>query len=362
MEEQPKYERLKQTIQHNIREGIWKPGDKLPAENVLCDHFGVSKITVKKAKDDLLAEGVLETRPGRKGVFIRKLHGISPSGIIGVVMDDIKNIPFLEMFKGIEDKLWEDKLHVILGNYYADPEKVEVYIQSLLQSNIAGVLFSPVQGTGYQEMNQRIIDRLTERHVPYVLIDRYLSNCLYNSVVSNNRQASKELIKGLIAKGHTRILGFAGRECSSMDERVQGYLDAFREAGIEPDPHLLIRLNEVLLSHDSGQQPVELERIKPLLEKAGDFTACYFMNMAPQTLLPTIFPDGKNADQEIEFATYDDVTEHLRGLTKRVTIVHQPGYKIGREAAKLLIEAIHDPDQRVVQITLKSEIVEEVIE
>ena len=46
----PKYERLKQVITNNIRDGIWKPGDKLPAEKILCEQFGVSKITVKKAK------------------------------------------------------------------------------------------------------------------------------------------------------------------------------------------------------------------------------------------------------------------------------------------------------------------------
>jgi len=359
---QPKYERLKHTMQHNIREGIWKPGDKLPAENVLCEHFGVSKITVKKAKDDLIAEGALETRPGRKGVFIRKLYGLSPTGFIGVVIDDITAFPFMEIVKGIEDKLWEDKLHVILGNVYSDPEKVEAYFQSLLQSNLAGLIFAPIQGAGYQAMNQNIIDRLTERHVPYVLIDRYLPNCLYNSVVSNNRQASKELTKLLLAKGHTRILALRGLECSSMDERAQGYLDAFRDAGRVHDPNLLLRVNEDLLLREPAPHAEEWERIKALAAQAGDFTACYPMNAALHLVLRAIFPDGKNACKEVEFATYDEVTEHLRSLTNRVTVVHQPGYKIGREAAKLLLEGIHEPNQRVTQITLKAEIVEETVE
>ena len=35
----PKYERLKQIIKNNIRDGVWRPGDKMPVEAVLCEHF-----------------------------------------------------------------------------------------------------------------------------------------------------------------------------------------------------------------------------------------------------------------------------------------------------------------------------------
>lgn len=362
MDERPKYERLKQTIKNNIRDGIWKPGDKLPSENILCDHFGVSKITVKKAKDELVTEGVIEFLPGRKGVFVRKLHRIPLTGFIGVVIDDINEPPFAEMLKGIEDKLWEDKLHLILGNMYSDSKKMEAYFQSLLQSNnVAGVIFAPVRGIDYRESNQRLITLFTERHVPYILLDRYIPNYLFSSVVSDNYQASKELTTRLLRKGHTRILALAGIECSSMDERVQGYLDAIKEAGITQDSRLLLRINEDWLLRDVNQQQAELDRVKTLAEQTGDFTACYLMNTGIQRALRAICSISK-AKSDLEVVTYDDVSEFLLGIVNRVTLVKQPGYKMGWEAAKLLIEAIHEPEQRVVQITLKSEIVEKVLE
>ncbi len=362
MDDRPKYQRLKQTIKQNIRDGIWKPGEKLPAENSLCEHFGVSKITVKKAKDELIAEGVLESVPGKKGIFIRKLYTIPPSGFIAFAIDDINDSPFIEVFKGIEDRLWQDKLHITLANLYSDPEKAEVYFRSLLQGDIVGIIFAPVRGAGYSKINQNIITLLTEAHIPYVLLDRYLPDCLYNSVVSNNRQASGELTRLLINKGHSRILTFAGMACSSMDARVQGYLEAFGETGLAHDPNLLIRTKEVLLLGDHDQQRQELERVKRLVEKAGEFTACYLMNIPLHTVLRTIFPDGKDANKEIEFVTYDDVSQDLRMVTTRALVVKQPGYKMGWEAARLLIKNFREPDQGVAQITLKSEIIEQVFE
>lgn len=362
METRPKYERLKQTIKHNIRDGIWKPGEKLPAEKSLCEHFGVSKITVKKAKDELIAEGVLEMIPGKKGVFIRKLYTIPPSGFVAVAIDDINDSPFIEIFKGIEDRLWQDKLHLTLGNLYSDPEKAEAYFRSLLQGDIVGAIFAPVRGIRYRENNQTIIDLLVERHIPYVLIDRYLPGDLYNSVVSNNRQTSGELTRLLIDKGHSRILAIAGMTCSSMDARVQGYLDVFEEAGLAHEPELLIRTKEALLLEDNDRQRQELERVKRLVENAGEFTACYLMNIPLHKVLRAIFPAGKGANKEIEFATYDDVSDDLRAFTNQVLVVKQSGYKMGWEAARILIKGFREPDQGVVQITLKSEIIEQVFE
>ena len=363
MNDRPKYQRLKQTIRHNIRDGIWKPGDKLPSETTLCERFGVSKITVKKAKDELIAESVLETLPGRKGVFIRKLHGIPSAAFIGVVIDDINMPPFIEVFKGIEDTLWRDKVHVILGNLYSDSEKIEEYFQSLIQSNhLIGIIFAPVRGDGYQERNRKIIDLLHERRMPYILLDRYLPGQLYSSVVSNNWQASKDLITMLIRRGHTRILAIRGGTCSSMDERTQGYHDAFQETGVEFDPHLLIRVSEERLLHGEDQQYLELARIKQLLENAGDFTACYLMNTPVHKALRAIFSDRKAVNRHIEFVTYDGVTEELRGLANRVSVVRQPGYKMGREAANLLIKTLRDPDLGTVQMTLRSEIITQNIE
>lgn len=361
MEDRPKYERLKQTIKNNIQDGIWKPGEKLPAENVLCDHFGVSKITVKKAKDELIDEGVLETMPGRKGVFVRVLHRISPTGLVGVAIDDIQMLPFADILKGIEDKLWEHKLHLTLSNVYADTAKVEAYFQSILQNDtVVGVIFAPVIVDNYLEQNRRILDLFRQRQVPYVFVDRYLPKWTASSVTSNNYEASKALTTLLLRQGHTRILALAGVACSSMNERVQGYLDAFEAAGIAHDPNLLLRLNEHVLSGDEPE--AERDRAQMLAAKAGDFTACYPMNAGLHAITRALCPPEMLNQKSLALITYDEVTEPLLDLSRRVFFVRQPAYKMGWEAAKLLLDKIHEPDQRVVQITLKSEIVEKVVE
>ncbi|MDR2816552.1 MAG: GntR family transcriptional regulator, partial [Proteiniphilum sp.] len=46
---QPLYKQLYQVILNDIKNGVFRPGDKLPTEDALQERFGVSRITVRKA-------------------------------------------------------------------------------------------------------------------------------------------------------------------------------------------------------------------------------------------------------------------------------------------------------------------------
>src|SRR3974377_696688 len=81
----PKYYRVKATISARIADGTWPPGSLLPAEPDLCQEFGVSRITVRKAISDLVHEGKVHTETGKVTVvtvpkvgerFVQRAFGI----------------------------------------------------------------------------------------------------------------------------------------------------------------------------------------------------------------------------------------------------------------------------------------------
>lgn len=65
----PLYRQIKQRLLAEIGEGTYVEGGLLPTESQLCDIYGVSRITVRRAISELQDEGVLEKRPG-KGTFV----------------------------------------------------------------------------------------------------------------------------------------------------------------------------------------------------------------------------------------------------------------------------------------------------
>lgn len=53
----------------------WHAGDRIPAESQLCEEFGVSSITMRRAVATLVAEGLLVRLQGR-GTFVSSDHSI----------------------------------------------------------------------------------------------------------------------------------------------------------------------------------------------------------------------------------------------------------------------------------------------
>jgi DNA-binding GntR family transcriptional regulator len=65
----PLYRNVSEQLMAAVGDGRLSPGHALPGEHALCEQFGVSRITVRRALDDLVQRGVLERRRG-VGTFV----------------------------------------------------------------------------------------------------------------------------------------------------------------------------------------------------------------------------------------------------------------------------------------------------
>ncbi len=74
----PLHRQLFLVLHDEIDRGVMAPGDALPTEQTLCDQFGVSRITVRRALADLAELGYIERRQG-VGSFVRR-HGPADVG------------------------------------------------------------------------------------------------------------------------------------------------------------------------------------------------------------------------------------------------------------------------------------------
>ncbi|MBW4933143.1 aminotransferase-like domain-containing protein [Marinobacter sp. F4206] len=67
--ETPRYQVLEEALKQSIQSGRWHSGERLPSIRVLCQRYGLSKITVQHALQRLEAQGLVEARE-RSGFFI----------------------------------------------------------------------------------------------------------------------------------------------------------------------------------------------------------------------------------------------------------------------------------------------------
>ena len=71
----PKYESIAADIRRSIEDGALKPGDKLPTVVEFCELYGVSKITVKRAIEQITEEGLVTSRRG-SGTYVKDTAGL----------------------------------------------------------------------------------------------------------------------------------------------------------------------------------------------------------------------------------------------------------------------------------------------
>jgi GntR family transcriptional regulator len=65
----PFYFQLSELLEQEILSGRWGPGFRLPSEPDLCDHFGLSRTTIRQALARLEQEGLISRRKGQ-GTFV----------------------------------------------------------------------------------------------------------------------------------------------------------------------------------------------------------------------------------------------------------------------------------------------------
>ncbi|RCX20668.1 GntR family transcriptional regulator [Fontibacillus phaseoli] len=68
---EPLYVQLKKALQSAISNGLFSQGEKIPTEIELSERYNVSRITVRKAVEELAQEGYLTKQQG-KGTFVNR--------------------------------------------------------------------------------------------------------------------------------------------------------------------------------------------------------------------------------------------------------------------------------------------------
>jgi GntR family transcriptional regulator len=89
----PLHRQLYLVLHDEIGRGALAAGEALPTEQSLCDQFGVSRITVRRALADLADAGLIERRHG-VGSFVTQRSPASHEAAGGSYLDNMRQVEF----------------------------------------------------------------------------------------------------------------------------------------------------------------------------------------------------------------------------------------------------------------------------
>jgi GntR family transcriptional regulator len=113
------YREVKRQVLAALAANEWNPGEAIPSEKRLCERFGVSIGTLRKAIDDLVAENILIRHQGRGTFVATHTRGGQGFRFFNIARHDgTKNYPtptLVSFRKGKADKTAREKLGLPAG-------------------------------------------------------------------------------------------------------------------------------------------------------------------------------------------------------------------------------------------------------
>lgn len=336
----PKYQRLKEYIIDTIKQKQLKSGDRIFSENELADKFSISRHTVRQAIGELVNEGWLYRLHG-KGTFVGngpcekegKLH------TIGVITTYLNDYIFPAIIRGINGVLLEHGYDMLLSCTYNQHDMERLCLENLKNRSLAGLIIEPTK-SALPNPNLDLYRELERKNVPILFIHGCYEDFDGSYVVEDDARAGYIATKHLIEMGHTRIGGVFKKDDIQGHYRYAGFKKAHEEAGLEILPSGVLWFDtEQAASFETslmGDLMVLLKRCSGLV--------CYNDQMAIK-MLDVVRGMGLGVPEDISLVSFDDSQLAVASEVKLTTVAH-PQERLGRQAAKAMIDMIEGRQER----------------
>lgn len=379
----PLYVKIVEDYKRKIVQGELKVNERLPSEIDVARIYGVSRITSKRALEELEREGFIYRIKG-SGSYVseRKTEDDIPDKSLNMsAVQEVARwgnssrinvvalvMPFggslgkrVDLIQGVSTVLNSNgfylKVHI---SHFSSEEEREI-INNLISEGVAGIILYPFS----DRKNIDLINKLLLEEYPIITIDKYFDALPISCVLSDNFKGSYMAASHLIELGHRDIIFVSDRELDSVTsvrDRYLGFCKALKDNCIELKSSNLICIdpldNEVILDalqngNSSCRNLLDPIRkiIYRMLNSENTYTAIHALHdYLAIYLLKVALEMGVKVPDELSIIGFDNI-ENCSYVEVPLTTMEQNFHKIGEEAGKLIIDKInntHDEYKRVV--------------
>ena len=246
------------------------------------------------------------------------------SGIVAVLLNDLHNPFFAEIYDGLAAAADELGIRLLVGTGGRQRTAEQTAVDSFLEFRPDGVvLVSP-------RLPSSAIATLAAT-APVVVVGRTVRAAGVDSVMTDESAGARLVVEHLHDLGHRRIVHIDGGQGAGAAARRRGYVVAMRRAGLGAG-------TEVLAGDFTEQAGIDAATA--LLRRADLPTGVFAANdLAAIGAIDAFGRAGLDVPADVSVMGYDNsFFAHLRHVS--LTTVDQPRTEIGRAAMRLLAERV----------------------
>ncbi|WP_126973847.1 LacI family DNA-binding transcriptional regulator [Gynurincola endophyticus] len=249
---------------------------------------------------------------------------------IGLIIADISNLFYSSIARVIEDEAKLHQYNVIFGSADENLTKFEELLKVFVSRQVDGIILASPEGS------ESCFQFLTERNIPFVVIDRFYPNHKdVNAVFIDNYKASFEAIEHLSQQGfkNTALVTLASK-LHHLQLRTKGFEDGAKQFQNNICPTIL-EIPEDILSEE-----VE-KRILQLLKNRNDIDSVYFTtNKIAIEGLAVLAKYKIAVPHDVGVICFDEADAY-KIFNTSITYIKQPLRQIGHEVVELLMSLMN---------------------
>jgi LacI family transcriptional regulator, kdg operon repressor len=261
--------------------------------------------------------------------FVAKSLKQKKSATIGVIVANILHRFSTEIIRAIEDECGLNNFHLFVCNADDDPDKERDYIDMLVAKQVDGLIIFPTNS------NTDLYTKLKAANFPIVFVDRKTTQTLYPSILLDNMKASSLAVEAFIKASRNEIAIVSTsieRNVTPRVERINGFKESLIEYGLKPNDKWVIS--------------TELPEMKAALEKlwaTGDRPNAFFAtnDLSLMELLKFLKEKELQIPRDVSVIGVDD-SPFLEIFNPPITVIKQPTFEMGKDAASQLLQLMQD--------------------
>lgn len=254
------------------------------------------------------------------------------TNVLGIIIPEIVHFYFSSVISGIESEAEKAGYSVLITQSGESYERELKNVATCLGSRVDGFLISMSKNTH----DYAHFENLAENNIPMVFFDRICPGLKADRVVVDDYVGAFKAVEHMIKGGCKRIVHLsAPLHLLIARNRLNGYLDALRQNGIQPDDSLIVEC-------DDREKALHMvpELFNGAIKPDGVFAINDFTASGALTAIKRL---GLKIPEDVAVCGFSD------GLVAEVTdppmtTVIQYGAAVGKSAAKLLIDRIEKDD------------------
>ncbi len=266
-----------------------------------------------------------------QGLARRKTH------TIGVIVPFFTGYFYVELLRGIQQALSENKFDLILYGVDDLQKKEACFKRVLQQRRVDGVL------TLSMPLSEQIAAEFERRELPLVLVDAFHPQ--FDSITVNNEEGAYQAVRHLINLGHRKIAIVNGHfESLPAQERLSGYKRALAESGLVMPAEYLITSDALregaVAVNDGFNKETGYRAMRELLALNGSHPEAIFAASDIQAIgvIGAVRECGLRIPEDLAVVGFDDIElAELVGLTT----MRQPIREMGKLAVDCLLAKIN---------------------